>query len=92
MPTEDNPAPHPAEVDPRPEKSTPPLVNPAAVVAGAGAATEAASHVNDALNTIKETQTSFLDVFGHVALSPMLWVAVIGGLALAFIWWKHRIA
>jgi lysozyme len=92
IPTEDTPAQHPAEVDARPEKAAPPLVNPAAVVAGAGAATEAVSHVNDALNTIKETQTTALDVFGHIALSPMLWVALIGGAALAFIWWKHRTA
>lgn len=92
LPTEDNPAPHPAEVDARPEKSSPALVNPAVATAGVGAVVEAGSHVNDALNTIKDAHSTVTDILGTIAGSPMLWVAIIAGAAAAFIWWQHRSA
>lgn len=92
MPAEDAPAPHPAEVDARPEKAAPSMVNPATVTLGAGTVAEVGSHVNDTLTTIKDAHSTITDLMGQLASNPMLWVALVAGGAAAFIWWQHRSA
>lgn len=91
IPTDHDPAPHPAEVDVRPERSLPGHVSPAAVVGAVGAGTEVMKQANDALSTVKDTHSTITDTLAALGGDPMLWVAVAVVAVVAFMWWqRHR--